>query len=103
MRNKKWYCHGYGKSYYEKEKLEYEEQFLYGFPHGYGKLYHRNGNIKWSGIFKGIPGMSRAGLEAMLTAEGYSDRRGRIKYGKSFSKKGKKVYEGEFILGKAKK
>lgn len=93
------YCHGYGKCYYEGNKLEYEGEFKYGCPHGKGIYYYRNGNIKWEGTFEGIPGFLELGQYAFSTSEGYIDRRGRIKCGKYYNEKGDLIFEGNFNLG----
>lgn len=94
-----WYCHGYGKAYYEDGSIEYEGDFLYGHPHGNGTYYYKNGQMKWEGIFEAISSFGEDMREAIITAEGYVDRRGRIKRGKKFSMSGKLEYEGEFLKG----
>jgi len=97
--NNLWVSHGYGKSYYEDGSLEYEGNFIYGHPHGYGKYYYRNGQVKWEGIFEAIPNFGKVDVYALSTAEGYVDRKGRIKYGRKYNESGKLEYEGEFKLG----
>lgn len=97
----RWYCHGYGKNYYDGKNIEYEGYFKYGHPHGQGKYYYRNGALKWEGVFEAIPGIYiyKHRKKAIKTTEGYADARGRIKYGKAYRDNGSLEYEGEFNLG----
>lgn len=100
--SKRWFAHGYGKSYYNNGVLEYEGNFVYGHPQGYGKYYYTNGQLRWSGTFEAAVGMRR--LELWASSLGYVDRKGRISYGKAYSLDGELLHYGEFdYLGRPKK
>jgi len=91
---------GYGKEYYEKEKIKYEGEYLNGKRNGKGKEYYINGNIKFEGIY--LLGLKYEG-------KGY-DIDGNILYeledGKGYIKEldnyGFIIFEGEYPNGKGK-
>ena len=92
--SEKWYAHGYGRTYYDNGKLEYEGNFVYGSPHGYGEYYYANGQVRWKGVFQATVGIEV--LKLWKSSLGYVDRRGRIKYGEYYDKEGKLIHYGNF-------